>query len=354
MRLTLLGLVLAGALAAGCTSTASREQVTFAVLAGVYVDGGAGAPVEAAVVEDAETLLRKTVADLNGVKNLDFVLVAGDLLARPGGAGLDRAKSILDDLKAPYYVVLGAGEVPGAAAALVSTKPGAKPVPETAPAESAGAVTWAFQGRGFSGPGGYWSREVAPGLVVVALDTVQPGRAAGHVDARQLEWLDRTLAENSGKSVIVAAYHELQAMNPQDEGEAWIFKMVDNAADVRAVLEKHSNVAVVVAGDCHFAAGRTAGRILYLSSPSLGIWPLAYHLVLMTSKGIEASWVPVAPDALAHKAQNRLLESPLYRGVFPAGEDGDTACIRLFGGKKMETYPFGSARPAETKPSDGH
>jgi hypothetical protein len=31
--------------------------------------------------------------------------------------------------------------------------------------------------------------------------------------------------------------------------------------------------------------------------------------------------------------------------VFPAGEDGDTACVRLFGGKKMEIYPLPTIRP---------
>ena len=196
---------------------------------------------------------------------------------------------------------------------------------------------------------------MGPGLVLVALDTVQPGRPGGHVDARQLEWLDRTLAEAAGKSVIVAAYHQLQSMSPLDESDAWLYKTVDNAADVRAVLEKHSNVVAVLAGDAHFASSRAAGRILYLSSPSLGIWPLAYHLLQLRPREIEAAWVPAAPDALVHRAQNRLLESPLYRGVFPVGEDGDTACIRLFGGKKMEVIPLPTAAPpaaSEPKPAD--
>jgi len=114
---------------------------------------------------------------------------------------------------------------------------------------------------------------------------------------------------------------------------------------VRQVLEKHPNVLAVLAGNCHFAEGRVSGRTLYLSSPSLAVWPLAYQLVQLTPKQAEVVWVPVAPDDLARRAQDRLLKSPEYRGVFPSGEDGDTTCVRLFGGKKLETYPLPGIRP---------
>ena len=199
--------------------------------------------------------------------------------------------------------------------------------------------------RGFSGPDGYWSREVLPGLVVVGLDTVRPAEAGGRVSARQLEWLDRTLTENAGKAVLVAAYHQLMTLHPLDEGAAWRHRVADNADAVRRVLEKHANVLGVLAGAAHFAEGRVSGRIVYLSSPSVSIWPLAYHLVRLSPKEVEAVWVPLAGDDVSRRAQERLLKTQEYRGVFPPGEDGDTACVRLFGGKKMEMYPLPGIRP---------
>jgi len=186
---------------------------------------------------------------------------------------------------------------------------------------------------------------VLPGLVLVGLDTVQPGRREGRVSARQLEWLDRTLAARGDKSVIIVAYHELVPLHVLDEGATWRHKLVDNAAAVQQVLEKHRNVLAVLAGNCHFAEGRVSGRVMYLSSPSLAVWPLAYLLVQLTPKQAETVWVPVAPEDLARRAQDRLLRSPEYRGVFPSGEDGDTTCMRLFGGKKMEVYPLPGIRP---------
>lgn len=327
----------AGLLAAGCgMPTVPRDRVTFAILGGVYFSAAAGPQVEGALVEESGALLAKAVADLNAAKDLDFVIITGDLLAQADGLSLDRAKAILSELRAPYYAVLGAHDGPAQAGGAAPAAPCGM---------SRDMVVWALQGHGFAGPERYWRREVLPGLVVVGLDTVHPGRAAGHVSAAQLAWLDQTLASQPDKAAIVVAYHELVPMHPLDEGAAWRHKMVDNAAEVRQVLERHTNVLAVLAGNAHFAEGRVLGRIMYLSSPSLGIWPLAYRLVRMTPKEAEAVWVPVAADDVLRRGQERLLRSAEYRGVFPPGEDGDTACVRLFGGKKMETYSLPAIRP---------
>jgi len=349
MRRAMGWLILGVTVAAGCgSSSVPRGQVTFAVLAGVYYSAEPGTRVEAAMVEDSESLLRKAVADLNAAKNLDFVIIAGDLFASADGLALDRAKAILADLRVPYYAVLGSSDGPEGAmtvpAAASAGKSAGEP-PHKPWVLSRSAIIWAFQGRGFSGSDGYWSREVMPGLVLVGLDTAERGRGSGHVDARQLAWLDQTLAAHAGKAVVVVGYHELVAMHPLDEGAAWRHKWVDNAAEVRQVLERHPNVLAVLAGDGHFAEGRIVGRTLYLASPSVSVWPLAYHLVRFSPKEAEAVWVPLGDDDLTRRAQERLLASPLYRGVFPAGEDGDTACVRLFGGKKMEVYSLPTIRP---------
>ena len=362
LGILIIAMILPALIAAGCGAPGvPRDRITFAVLSGSYCSAAPDAAVEGAMVEDSEALLAKAVADLNRAKDLDFVIFAGDLLARADGLSLDRAKAILADLRVPYYAILGGSDGPaglpkepaarpaGGAAAPVSTTP-VNAAPANAPAAMPGglnrdAIIWALQGHGFSGPEGYWSQEVLPGLLLVGLDTVRTGRREGHVSARQLEWLGRTLAAKGDKSVILVAYHELVPLHPLDEGATWRHKLVDNAAEVRQVLEKHPNVLAVLSGNSHFAEGRVSGRTLYLSSPSLAVWPLAYQLVQLTPKQAEVVWVPVAPDDLARRAQDRLLRSPEYRGVFPSGEDGDTTCMRLFGGKKLETYSLPGMRP---------
>jgi 3',5'-cyclic AMP phosphodiesterase CpdA len=180
---------------------------------------------------------------------------------------------------------------------------------------------------------------------VAGLDTVRPGQVGGHVDAAQLAWLDRTLTANAGKTVIIVGHHALLPLHALDEGAAWSDMLVDNAAEVRAVLERHRNVLAVVSGHHHLAASRVSGTVLYLASPSVSVWPLAYHMVKVTPTEAEAVWIPLADESLARRAQERLLSSRRYRGVFPSGEDGDTACVRLFGGNKMEVVPLPGIRP---------
>ena len=340
------------ALLAGCTPAVPRPPVTFAVVAGAYYSADGKVAVDAAVVEDSERLLRRVVQDINSRKGVDMVLVAGDLLARADPLSLDRARAILDELRPSYYIVLGEHDGP-ALRAKGEAAPEAAPPAATAPSapgpgprgESRSTVIWAFQGHGFTGAEGYWVCEAKPGVVIVGLDTVSPGRRAGHIDAQQLAWLERALSAHAGKMVIVVAHHGLIPMHPLDEGAAWAHLMVDNAAEVRAVLEKHANVVMVVTASHHFAGSRVSGRIVYLSSPSVSVWPLAYHLVRVDRENAEAVWVPLAPEWLARQAQDRLLASPAYRGVFAAGEDGDTACVRLFGGNKLQVVPLPGIRP---------
>lgn len=344
MKLPVLtALVLAVTLAAGCTPAIPRPTVRFAVMAGSYYSAQRDVSVEAAAVEASDDLLRRAVADVNRRENVDFVLVAGDLLARAEPLSLDRARAALDELRVPYVVVLGDhdGPAPPGTASPADGQPGG--------AEDGGlsrsTVLWAFQGRGIDGPDGYWARTVPPGVVVVGLDTAAPGRRAGHVDARQLAWLDATLSRHQGRMVLVVAHHGLVPLHPLDEGEAWSYLMVDNAAEVRQVLARHPNVVLVVTAHHHFAGGRIAGRIVYLASPSLAVWPMAYHLVRVDEQEAEAVWVSPAPEDVVRQGLERLLDSPTLRGVFPKGEDGDTACVRLFGGNKMKTYRLPTIRP---------
>jgi 3',5'-cyclic AMP phosphodiesterase CpdA len=340
MRAALSWLVILAPLAAGCGNpSVPRERLTLAVLAGVYYSASPGAQVEAAMVENSEALLKKTIADLGAMKDLDFAIVGGDLLARADPLSLDRAKALLAELKVPYYVILGEHDGPA------PLSQGAAGDSGLAVGVSRGSIIWAFQGRGFSTAEGYWAHEVLPGLVVVGLDTVMPGGRGGHVSAQQLAWLDQTLKTYASKSVIVAGHHSLVPLHPLDEGAAWAHMVVDNGAAVREVIERHRNVMMVLSAHHHFAEGRVSGRSLYLAAPSVSVWPLAFQLIRLTPKEAGPMWVPLGDDDLARRAQERLLASKEYRGVFPAGEDGDTACVRLFGVKKTEVYPLPAIRP---------
>jgi metallophosphoesterase superfamily enzyme len=52
-------------------------------------------------------ILEKTVEEFNKTPDLDYVLVTGDLTVDAEPWNIDAAKSILDRLNVPYFVILG-------------------------------------------------------------------------------------------------------------------------------------------------------------------------------------------------------------------------------------------------------
>jgi outer membrane protein assembly factor BamB/predicted phosphodiesterase len=55
----------------------------------------------------AEEDLRRTVADINQMEGIDFVVITGDITELGTDAEIKLAKQILDELKVPYYIIPG-------------------------------------------------------------------------------------------------------------------------------------------------------------------------------------------------------------------------------------------------------
>ncbi len=319
------------ALVAGCEPPGPRGKLRIAALAGAYTSA-VGERVDGALVEASDGLLARAVAQINREPDLDLVVILGDLMAGADPLSLDQAKAALEELDRPYVLVLGDHDGPRVESASGGNV-------------SRTTVLWAFQGHGPQGPRGYWSRQIRPGVLLVGLDTPWPGAVAGHVDAEQLAWLERTLRAAADQAVLVVAHHGLVPLHPLDQAEPWRETLVDNAAEVLTVLERHPNVLLVLTGHHHFAVGRAVGPTVHAAAPSLAVWPAAYALVEVRPEEIEMVWVPAADEATAARAQDRLLSSERWRGVFPEGEAGDAACVRLFGANKLQTWSLEAIRP---------
>ena len=75
---------------------ARASEIRFAWLSDTHVGGSTGA-------DD----LRRVVADINAMHDLDFVLVSGDISEYGSDSQLHEAKSILDSLSIPYHIIPG-------------------------------------------------------------------------------------------------------------------------------------------------------------------------------------------------------------------------------------------------------
>ncbi len=75
----------------------SKSVIKFAYLADTHVSVGSTS------VDD----LRQSVQDINNLKDVDFVIFAGDITEFGSDSEIRLAKSIIDELSIPYYIVAG-------------------------------------------------------------------------------------------------------------------------------------------------------------------------------------------------------------------------------------------------------
>ncbi len=78
-------------------SCESNRSFQFALLSDLHIAKGSPAAGD----------LRSVVRDINSIKEIDFILVAGDVTEMDVDGNLDTAKVILDELHNPYYIIPG-------------------------------------------------------------------------------------------------------------------------------------------------------------------------------------------------------------------------------------------------------
>jgi 3',5'-cyclic AMP phosphodiesterase CpdA len=263
-------------------------------------------------------LTENTIAEINKIPDLKFVLVAGDLTQDAEPWNIDEMRRILDQLKVPYFVVLGNHD-------LSRVPHEKKDQPITL---SKYTVASAFIGRsGGMLPGmTYYSHTVAKDLVLVGLDASRAqvfvpeaglNDYGGKIDVGQMRWLEKTLKANQSKTVIILTHHSLV---PWGEGDRtnhnyWGWFRVDNAEEVRALLKKYG-VRLVFSGHRHISTRyQQVDDIYHFITPAISTYPMRYTVYEMTPK--ELSWevknIP-APSEVWELAKKNFLADKWWRG----------------------------------------
>ena len=281
-------------------------------------------------------LAQNAVEDINRIDGLDFVLVAGDLTQDAEPWNIDVLRGILDQLRVPYYVVLGNHDV--------------SPVPHDEKDQPATlskyAFTCAFVGeRGGMSPGSTcYSREVAPGLVLVALDTSRPqvyvpeaelNDFGGAVGPAQMRWLEATLKASRGKTVIVLTHHGAVHWHPAEQSKDhhhWRWFWMDNGGEVSKLLGRHG-VRAVFSGHRHISTRHKQFHgVHHFITPAVSTYPMRYVVCEMTAGGLawETRRVP-APDGVWALAKANFLANEWWRGPdHPKTPDGDRRYLAFY------------------------
>jgi 3',5'-cyclic-AMP phosphodiesterase len=102
------------------------------------------------------------------------------------------------------------------------------------------------------------------GYHFVALDSQEPGKAGGFLDAVQLAWLREDLKQHREQPTIVFVHH-----HPWLLGLQWIDSMsLRNGEELIAALREHPDLHWLICGHVHLDQAIQRGGITMLTTPS--------------------------------------------------------------------------------------
>jgi 3',5'-cyclic-AMP phosphodiesterase len=102
------------------------------------------------------------------------------------------------------------------------------------------------------------------GWQFVLLNSQDPGCVHGRLTSESLNWLDRQLTQNSDIPTLVSMHHPPFTVN-----STWLdTSTLQNAAELLEVLDRHSQVRLVVFGHIHQEFQHQRKAVTYLGTPS--------------------------------------------------------------------------------------
>lgn len=129
-------------------------------------------------------------------------------------------------------------------------------------------------------------------LRLVALDTVEPGASGGRLCRQRLQWLDTTLQQHRGETIVVAMHH------PPFEtliGHMDAIGLLEGAGELAEILRAHANVERVVCGHLHRSISTRFGGTLASTAPSA-----AHQVCLDLSPTAASAWTLEPPGFHLH------------------------------------------------------
>jgi Icc protein len=195
--------------------------------------------------DESESALAAAVAAVARVlgRPADAVIITGDIANTPTDAEYERARTLLDELAAPLYVLPGNHD----------DRAGLRRHFELRATEPAHLS--------------YVSR-LGP-VRLVALDTVRPGEPGGQLDPPRLAWLEQALAADRATPTLLAMHHP-----PLDIGQSGVdaIGIAQTERDaLGAILARHPQVHRIIGGHVHHAVVGDLNGTPVLAVPSTDV-----------------------------------------------------------------------------------
>jgi len=198
-------------------------------------------------------------------RNIDLILITGDLTHDETTKGYERLRAMLDPLQVPIYLLPGNHDVP----ALMH---------ETLPSK------WIS----------LQSQILLDHWQIIMLDSTIENSESGRLNENQLRLLHTSLEQHPDLHALVCLHHQPIAM-----GSAWLDTMqLENSKGFFDILSHHPQVKAVLWGHVHQEFSRQSGQMQLLASPSTckQFTPLSEEYAIDENRGAGYRWLCLSKD----------------------------------------------------------
>lgn len=218
--------------------------------------------------EYSQKVLKSAIDDINSQADISFVVFTGDNISSPNEESLRKFVKIVSKLKVPYYVAVGNHDVYKS-----------KGMSKVRYYEILRENNFFYMQRT---PNYEFNKNGFVFLVVDGAKEVIPG-AVGYYRKDTLDWLDKTLSDNSKKSVVIFQHFPVEY--PDGVQNRLKTHKTYKVEDYQEVLDKHHNVLAVISGHFHVNGENMKNGVYHISSPSLIGLPQSYKIIdIVTTK----------------------------------------------------------------------
>ena len=281
----------------GLQAYSTATSLKFAQVSDVhYLEKGTDTTFK--MIGESPRLLDDAIAQLNESKDLDFVMITGDLIDKPFEKELRSVLSHLDNLTIPWYFSFGNHDrcVGGYLATGVfldmvkSSNPSMK-----------------FDSS-------YYSFEPKKGYKVIVLDDIVTDEVTsqGFISETQFKWLKKELDKSKNSTVLIFMHV------PIIEPFASPNHRLRNSSQVMKLLESYKNPIGVFQGHYHSAKITQHDNVLYINSPALVSYPNAFRMVTVTNYKdktvFDFEWMETREKTVQKMAKMLLFSGAVYEG----------------------------------------
>ncbi len=251
------------------------------------------------LIGESPKLLDDAVEQINAMENISFVMITGDLIDKSFEKELLAFLPHIEKVKYPWYFAFGNHDtnVGGYLTPSVFINDVKKSNPN------------------FKFDKSYYTFTPQKGFKAIVLDPIIRDRitANGKLPQEQLTWLEEQI-KSSPKDVILIFMHVPVAEPFPSQNHRLL-----NANELEDILHKYKNPTAVFTGHYHGTKIVQSENVLYVDSPALVSYPLAFRVVSVTNHKDKVvfnfEWKETGLKNLQKLAKIMVFNSALYTGT---------------------------------------